>query len=334
MAVKAKDQVTLAVLPSPSYVRLYYLKQASTLSPPAKPTTNPPPSTWKTDEPVYTAGSTDTLYTVMLTAYGSVTFEYGPVQKSSSFEAAKQAYNKAVSAETAAGEALSLANLAEQLADGMVWVGPEEPPHELRVEGQVWIETDTFDGEDGPEERMVAIRSLEDPEPSTAVWQTYTTITGLLIVPGEDGIPTIIDQSGITVGTAMAESIGVGALAADSVGAKQIILGEVKKNHLDPHLEGVLDDAEDLAERVVILPSSITISRSRVGGSGPLTALRLEADRLSFIVDDEPAAYINASTRVMHIDNAIFTESVQIGEHQVRKLGDQGITIFTWNGGA
>lgn len=334
MAVKAKDQVTLAVLPSPSYVRLYYLKQASTLSPPAKPTTNPPPSTWKTDEPVYTAGSTDTLYTVMLTAYGSVTFEYGPVQKSSSFEAAKQAYNKAVSAETAAGEALHLANLAEQLADGMVWVGPEEPPHELRVDGQIWVETDTFDGEDGPEERMVAIRSLEDPEPVEAVWQTYTTITGLLLVPGEDGIPTIIDQQGITVGTAMADFVGAEGIAADSVGAKQLVIGEITKRHLDGALEEVLDSAEELAERVVILPGSITISRSKPGGSGTLTALRLEADRLSFIVDDEPAAYIDATSRIMYIDHGIFTESVQIGEHQVRKLGNQGITIFTWNGGA
>lgn len=102
MAVRAADRVTLAVLPAPSYVRTYYLKQASTLNPPAAPTTNPPSAPWTTVEPAYTEGSTDTLYTVMLVAYGSVTFEYGPVQKSSSFEAAKQAYNKATSASVAA----------------------------------------------------------------------------------------------------------------------------------------------------------------------------------------------------------------------------------------
>lgn len=95
MPVRASDSVTLAVLPAPSYVRTYYLLQASTLAAPAVPTTNPPPSPWTTTEPSYTAGSTQTLYTVMLTAYGAVAFEYGPVQKSSSYEAAKAAYNLA-----------------------------------------------------------------------------------------------------------------------------------------------------------------------------------------------------------------------------------------------
>lgn len=110
MAVRASDRVTLAVLTSPTYVRQYYLKQASTLNPPASPTTNPPTGTWSTVEPSYTAGSTDTLYTVMLTAYGTAYFEYGPVQKSSAFEAAKQAYNAAQAAAAAANTALDTAN--------------------------------------------------------------------------------------------------------------------------------------------------------------------------------------------------------------------------------
>lgn len=97
MAVRAADRVTLAVLPAPSYVRTYYLTQESTLGAPAKPTTNPPAAPWTTTEPAYTAGSTLTLYTAMVTVYGSVAFDWGDVQKSSSYEAAKQAYNLAAS---------------------------------------------------------------------------------------------------------------------------------------------------------------------------------------------------------------------------------------------
>lgn len=112
MAIRASDLLTLAVLPSPSYVRQFYRKQASTLSPPPKPTTNPPAAPWSTTEPTYTSGSTDTLYTVMLTAYGSVAFDYGEVQKSSSFEAAKQAYNRSDAAVIAAGNAADAATTA------------------------------------------------------------------------------------------------------------------------------------------------------------------------------------------------------------------------------
>lgn len=98
MPTRASDRVTLAVVASPTYVRTYYRMQASNLAAPAVPTTNPPASPWTTTEPAYTAGSTDTLYTVQLIAYGSAAFEYGPVQKSAAFEAAKQAYNLAQTA--------------------------------------------------------------------------------------------------------------------------------------------------------------------------------------------------------------------------------------------
>lgn len=95
MAVRANDQVTLVELAAPTYVRLFYQLKASGGAAPAVPTTNPPGGAWTTTEPTYTPGTTSTLYTVLLTAYGPQKFEYGPVQVSSSFEAAKLAYNKA-----------------------------------------------------------------------------------------------------------------------------------------------------------------------------------------------------------------------------------------------
>ena len=109
MAVKASDQITLHVLPSPSYVRQYYLLQASSLGVPAKPTSNPPAAPWTTVEPAFNESTTNTLYTTMLTAYGSVAFEYGDVQKSSSYEAAKSAYNRAVASGQSADAAAAAA---------------------------------------------------------------------------------------------------------------------------------------------------------------------------------------------------------------------------------
>lgn len=112
MPVRASDQMTLTTLASPTYVRPYFRLQASTLAAPPKPTTNPPAAPWTTTEPTYDPGSssTDTLYIVMLTAYGSQSFEYSDVTVSSTYEAAKSAWNKADIAQTSAATALGLYN--------------------------------------------------------------------------------------------------------------------------------------------------------------------------------------------------------------------------------
>lgn len=100
MAVKAKAEITISRIIDISSVTRYYLLQSSTASAPSKPTANPPGGSWSTTEPSYTSGSTNTLYFVDLTVMTNNTFSYSAVSKSSSYEAAKVAYNKAVSVET------------------------------------------------------------------------------------------------------------------------------------------------------------------------------------------------------------------------------------------
>ncbi|WP_114589432.1 carbohydrate binding domain-containing protein [Microbacterium arborescens] len=121
MPVRASDRITLTVLPAPTYVRTYYLLQSSTLAAPAAPSTNPPSAPWTTAEPGYVEGETNTLYTVQLVAYGSAAFEFGEVQKSSAYEAAKQAYNLSLQARDAATTAdgrLTVSAAAPVAADG------------------------------------------------------------------------------------------------------------------------------------------------------------------------------------------------------------------------
>ena len=100
MAVKAKASITISHLIDISSVTRYYLLQSSTSAAPAKPTTNPPSSSWTKTEPSYTSGSTNTLYFVDLTLFTNDSFKYSDVSKSSSYEAAKAAYNKATAVET------------------------------------------------------------------------------------------------------------------------------------------------------------------------------------------------------------------------------------------
>ena len=98
MAVKAAGQITLTSVVDVSAVYRYYLLQSSTAARPSTPTAFPPPSPWDDTEPSYTEGSTNSLYTVEATLFSDDSFLYSLVSLSSSYEAAKVAYNKATNA--------------------------------------------------------------------------------------------------------------------------------------------------------------------------------------------------------------------------------------------
>lgn len=108
MAVKASASITLSFMVDIKATYRYYKLQASTASAPSKPTAYPP-SGWTTTEPSYTTGSTNTLYFVDCTVFTNGTFNYSAVSKSSSYEAAKEAFNKAQNAQNAANEAAKTA---------------------------------------------------------------------------------------------------------------------------------------------------------------------------------------------------------------------------------
>ena len=94
MAILARNSITVAWQTDITSVIWYYKLQASTAAKPAKPTTVTP-SGWSTTEPTYTEGSTNSLYICQKTTFSDGTFEYSDVSLSSSYEAAKLAYNKA-----------------------------------------------------------------------------------------------------------------------------------------------------------------------------------------------------------------------------------------------
>lgn len=94
MAVKVSAQITISKVIDIYACYRYYKLQSSTLAKPAKPTTNPP-SGWSDTEPAYVSGSTNTLYFVDCNVYSDKSFSFSEVSKSSSYEAAKDAWNKA-----------------------------------------------------------------------------------------------------------------------------------------------------------------------------------------------------------------------------------------------
>lgn len=99
MTVRARAEITLSRITDIELVTRYYTIRSSAEDIPEKPSTNPPNEEWSLTEPTYTGGSTDTLYFVDQTLFSNSTFSYSTVSISSSYEAAKAAWNKANNAQ-------------------------------------------------------------------------------------------------------------------------------------------------------------------------------------------------------------------------------------------
>ena len=149
MAVKARGDITLTAVVDIKKVTRYYLLQRSTIAQPSKPTTNPPEGSWQETEPSYTEGSTDRLYTCDLTEYCDESFSYSEVSLSSSYEAAKLAYNQSVAAGNAASDAAKVATNYLEIDDGLV-IG-DHTSSELG--GNVLIDSDGVMFREGEDER-------------------------------------------------------------------------------------------------------------------------------------------------------------------------------------
>lgn len=100
MAVKCRCDVTIYKVIDVSKTTRYYILQSSTLATPSKPADGAAiGSNWSKTEPSYTSGSTMTLYFVDQTILSNGDIRYSEVSKSSSYEAAKEAWNKAQNAQ-------------------------------------------------------------------------------------------------------------------------------------------------------------------------------------------------------------------------------------------
>ena len=93
--IEAESEITLFYVSEIDRTIRYYLLQAASAAPPKKPTAYPPGGNWQTLEPEYIASSTNSLYFTDLTILTNGDFSYSEVSKSSSYEAAKDAWNKA-----------------------------------------------------------------------------------------------------------------------------------------------------------------------------------------------------------------------------------------------
>lgn len=111
MAVKGSATVTLSQYRDTDSVTRYYKLQSSSLAAPDKPSNvkpNETPAGWSKAEPA--CDITKTLYTCDVTVFSDKTTHVSDVSKSTSYEAAKEAWNKAQTAQNTATEAAKTAD--------------------------------------------------------------------------------------------------------------------------------------------------------------------------------------------------------------------------------
>ena len=111
MAVKGSATVTLSQYRDTESVTRYYKLQSSSMAAPDKPSNvkpNETPAGWAKSEPA--CDITKTLYTCDVTVFSDKTTHVSDVSKSTSYEAAKEAWNKAQTAQNTATEATKTAD--------------------------------------------------------------------------------------------------------------------------------------------------------------------------------------------------------------------------------
>ena len=198
--VKARAQITIQFIVDVKATYRYYLLQSSNLGVPSKPTTfspSSPPSGWDDTEPSYTEESTNSLYFVDCTVFCDDTFQYSEVSLSSSYEAAKKAYNKAKSAiEIADGITMSVSNgIPGNKASIVLKVGNKEYSGTIDLTGAV-----TF---------------------------SDLSTSGKTSINGGNIITNSITADQISSGAITTDKISSEAITADKIASKAITAGKI-----------------------------------------------------------------------------------------------------------
>lgn len=129
---KASAQITLHYVVDIQGIYRYYLLQGSTLAKPSKPTSYPP-TAWTDTEPAYDTEGTNSLYVVDCTVFADGTFKYSEVSLSTSYEAAKEAYNKAQNVQTTVEQ--EIADTADTIYSDM-----SELDNEITTKSQEYVD--------------------------------------------------------------------------------------------------------------------------------------------------------------------------------------------------
>ena len=300
MAVKASGQITLSSVVDVYATYRYYLLQSSTAAAPSKPTTFPPSSAWKDAEPGYTEGSTNSLYIVDCSVFSDGTFAYSLVSLSSSYEAAKAAYNKATNA---LQHTVVQSTTAPSITTYMWLDISVEPPILKRYNAETasWvIVNDTTEIIYNLEQNLEASITKSAQDITLAVSEDYylKDETDSLI----SSVGTLIEQTKNSV--------------------------EIQFNQFSADIEAVANGADAEFEEI---RKYIRFEDGKImlGETGNELELVMANNRISFLQDGAEVAYF--SNRKLYVTDGEYTHSLRVGRLSItpRSNGNTSINIVT-----
>ena len=300
MAVKASGQITLTSVVDVYATYRYYLLQSSTAAVPAKPTTFPPSSAWKDAEPGYTEGSTNSLYTVDCSVFSDGTFAYSLVSKSSSYEAAKAAYNKA----TNALQHTVVQSTTAPSATTYMWLDISLDPPILKrynTETASWvIVNDTTEIIYNLEQNLEASITKSEQDIALAVSESYYL---------KDETDSLISS--------------VGTLVEQTANAVQIQFDQFSAD-IAAVANGADAEFEEIRKYIRFEDGKIML-----GETGNELELVIANNRISFMQDGAEVAYF--SNRKMYVTDGEYTHSLRVGRLLItpRSNNNTSINIVT-----
>jgi hypothetical protein len=282
MAVKAAGQITLTSVVDVAAVYRYYLLQSSTAVKPSAPVIFPPPGPWDDTEPTYTEGSTNSLYTTECTVFSDGSFLYSLVSLSSSYEAAKVAYNKATNA---LNRAVVQSNTAPTLTTVM-WVDTSLTPALMKrydSETAAWIVVN---------------------DTAEAVYNLEQNFESSLVKTQEDITATVAEKYYLKEDTE--------ALISEVSTQVELTKGgmDIQFTQFSTDLEAVAAGAdaefEEIKKHIRFVDGKILL-----GEVGNELELEIANNRISFLQDGAEVAYF--SDRKMHVADTQIEHSLQLG---------------------
>ena len=228
--VKARAQITIQFIVDVKATYRYYLLQSSNLGVPSKPTTfspSSPPSGWDDTEPSYTEESTNSLYFVDCTVFCDDTFQYSEVSLSSSYEAAKKAYNKAKSAiEIADGITMSVSNgIPGNKASIVLKVGNKEYSGTIDLTGAVTFSDLSTSGKTSINGGNIITNSITADQIASKAIKTSKIASKAIKTSKIDSGAITADK--IASGTITADKIASGTITADNIASGTITADKV-----------------------------------------------------------------------------------------------------------
>ena len=221
-----------------------------------------------------------------------------------------------VTANQSAERSLYISNLAKELAEGLVDLSPSMPENPLP--GQVWISQDE-------ETNMTGVWRFNGSE-----WQQSSILTGLIMVPGEDGQMTLIGPKGVDAPSVLADIIRTEVLYADVGGVKKFIVSDIPRENLEDGVKTALDTAESIGTRIVLDGSEgkLIIARDKYRSGVSDTMTVLTASSMNFMFDGQAVTSINSATRQLTTVNAQVQGALRFPSHTIKTLPGTSILVF------